>query len=70
MVLGSDWQQTLPTTLAAPSKNRFPALGFHSGAKSVLTLSSPLGRLIGSFHGNISWILRVGKNSRRTSDVN
>jgi len=55
MIFCSDWQQTLPTALTTPSKNRFSALGFHPGAKTVLTLSRALGRLISSFHGNISW---------------
>jgi hypothetical protein len=65
----SDWQQPFPTALATPSESRSSAFGFHPSTKTVLTLSSALGRLISSFHGNISWILGVGKNSRRVPDV-
>ena len=69
MVFRSDWQQPLPTTLATPSKSGSSAFGFHPGTKTVLTLSCALGSLVGSFHGNISWILGVGKDSRRVPDV-
>ena len=69
MVFRSDWQQPLPTALTTSSESGPPAFGFHPGTKAVLALSRALGRLIGSFHGNISWILGVGKDSRRVSDV-
>jgi len=69
MIFRSDWQQPLPTALTTSSESGPPAFGFHPGTKAVLTLSRALGRLIGSFHGNISWILGVGKDSRRVSDV-
>jgi hypothetical protein len=69
MIFCSDWQQPLPTALATSRESGSSAFGFHPGTKTVLTLSSALGRLISSFHGNISWILGVGKNSRRVSDV-
>jgi len=69
MIFCSDWQQPLPTALTTSSESGPPAFGFHPGTKAVLALSRALGRLIGSFHGNISWILGVGKDSRRVSDV-
>src|SRR5260221_7826899 len=69
MIFRSDWQQPLPTALTTSSESGPPAFGFHPGTKAVLTLSRALGRLIGSFHGNISWILGVGNDSRRVSDV-
>jgi hypothetical protein len=69
MIFRSDWQQSLPTTLATPSESGPSAFGFHPGTKTVLTLSCALGSLVSSFHGNISWILGVGKDSRRAPDV-
>jgi hypothetical protein len=57
MIFRSDRQQPLPPTLAAPRQRRSSTFGFHPGTKTVLTLSGALGRLISSFHGNISWIL-------------
>ena len=69
MIFCSDWQRPFPTALATSSESGSSAFGFHPSTKTVLTLSSALGRLISSFHGNISWILGVGKNSRRASDV-
>jgi len=69
MIFCSNWQQPFPTTLATSSKSSSSAFSFHPGTKTVLAFSSALGRLIGSFHGRISSILGVGKNSRRASDV-
>jgi hypothetical protein len=69
VIFRSDWQQPLPTTLATPSKSSPSAFGFHPGTKTVLTLSGALGSLVSSFHGNISWILGVGKDSRGVRDV-
>jgi hypothetical protein len=69
MIFRSDWQQSLPTTLATPSESGSSAFGFHPRTKTVLTLSGALGSLVSSFHGNISWILGVGNDSRRVPDV-
>jgi hypothetical protein len=69
MVFCADWQQPLPTTLATSSESCSASFGFHPGAKTVLAFSSALGRLISSFHGNISSKEGVGKDSRRALDV-
>jgi hypothetical protein len=69
MIFSSNWQQPFPTALAPSSEASSSAFSLHPGTKTVLALSRALGRLISSFHGSISSILGVGKNSRRVSDV-
>jgi hypothetical protein len=54
MIFRSDWQQSLPTTLATPSESGSSAFGFHPRTKTVLTLSGALGSLVSSFWDSIT----------------
>ena len=50
MPLDAFRKQSLAAPLSASCEDRAPAFGSHSGAKTMLTLASSLGRLIGALH--------------------
>ena len=50
MPLDAFREQAFAPALSAPCEDRAPAFGAHAGAKTMLTLASSLGRLIGALH--------------------
>jgi hypothetical protein len=52
----TDWNKALASLAAAAADDVTAVCGFHSGAKTELTLPGALGGLIGSFwHNRVGW---------------